>query len=180
MYRGNHSGQLLQSRWCHFSALKRSEGWSVQSPEPAAILPCIRAPDINRELGPITQSMNCQWHIIKSKRASYQCYLGLSLWCKCKHPAGKHSSAAFLITGVCFFYCVSTFLLMDSSQECWHFSKCVFKMLTEQGKGQIAEFCQVRWIKELRRRQMFSENIKESIGLAKRSSWSPRCFRHVC
>ena len=46
-------------------------------------------------------------------------------------------------------------------------------MLTEQGKGQVARSRQVRWIKELRRCQMFSENIKESIGLARGAAGHP-------
>lgn len=46
-------------------------------------------------------------------------------------------------------------------------------MLTEQGKGQIARFCQVRYIKELKRCQMFSVNIKEPIGLAKEAAGHP-------
>lgn len=46
-------------------------------------------------------------------------------------------------------------------------------MLTEQGKGQIERLCQVRWIKELKCCQMFSENIKEPIGLTKEAAGHP-------
>lgn len=46
-------------------------------------------------------------------------------------------------------------------------------MLTEQGEGQITRFCQVRWIKEPRLCQMFSENIKGTIGLAKEAAGNP-------
>lgn len=46
-------------------------------------------------------------------------------------------------------------------------------MLTEQGSSQKAGFCQVRSIKDLRRCQMFSENIKEAIGLVKEAAGHP-------
>lgn len=80
-----------------------------------------------------------------------------------------------------FLFWVSTFPPMDSSQDHWHFSKCFIGMLTEQGKGQREKFCQVRWIKEPRRCQMFSGNIKKPIGLVKGAAAHPdvssMCFK---
>lgn len=57
-----------QPSWSHsaitdvtvFFALKGIEECSVQSVEPAAFLPCIRAADISRPPVPITPSLNFQ------------------------------------------------------------------------------------------------------------------------
>lgn len=169
-YSCNHPGHLLQLRiYVFFFLLWREvkdtlcSQWSLQS-----FLSSIRVADINRLPLPITPSLNCRWHVQRSKWASNHCHLRLC--CKHKRPtvAEKYLKLSFRTRTL---YSRSP---SDGSQSfVLKYLKHFLKVLTEQGGSQNARFCHVKWIKELRHGQTISENIKEPIGLVRRASGHP-------
>lgn len=141
---------------------------------------CIRAAHITAWLAPITPRV-WTWHdMLKKKQMSWLAVPPQAVWLA-QHLAGRLdftdrlTACGSVSTADEFSFGLLTFLRV---------SVCVFLffvfswMLTQQGKGWTATPLPGEINQSAAR--CFPANIKEAIGLADGSSWSPRCLRRAC